>query len=65
MTVSIREQANGNATRPSVWVDPDESRARQKLDNNNPLGSVIGNAFTAHESVKARDSLLLLAGNES
>jgi len=38
--------------------------ARKKIDNNNPLDSVIGNAFMAHESVKA-SLALLLAGNES
>lgn len=37
---------------------------KEKIDNNNPLDSVIGNAFIAHESVKA-SLALLLAGNES
>lgn len=32
----------------------ERERETEKVDNNNPLGSIIGNALIAHESVKAR-----------
>lgn len=46
------------ATEPNLTQFLNKSRTRESTDNNNPLGSVIGNALIAHESVKARLSLL-------